>query len=152
MKKFLGRIYEKLFRINDTPQKIAQGFGLGVFLGIMPGLGPVAALFLAMAFKVNRAAALIGSLLTNGWFSLVTFVLSIKIGSAIMKIEWRQEYENFLFAVKNFHWQSLFDASVFKILLPAFIGYLVIAACAGAVVYFVAWIIAQRIGREKSKS
>lgn len=43
-------IYLKLFQINDTPQRIALGVGLGVFTGIIPGAGPIAALFLAMLF------------------------------------------------------------------------------------------------------
>lgn len=48
--RLLKLIYIKLFRINDTPQKIAQGFGLGVFLGILPGTGPIAAAVSGFSF------------------------------------------------------------------------------------------------------
>jgi len=68
MNKFRGffqLLYLKLIKINDTPQKIAFGFGLGVFSGIFPGTGPLAALFLALILRANRASALLGSLLTN---------------------------------------------------------------------------------------
>ena len=80
--------YERLFKINDSPQKIALGLGLGVFAGILPGTGPLAALFLAFIFRANRASALLGSLATNTWISFVTFVLAIKIGSAILEVSW----------------------------------------------------------------
>lgn len=40
-------VYFKLHRINDSPMKIAAGFGLGVFVGVMPGMGPVVAFALA---------------------------------------------------------------------------------------------------------
>ena len=73
IREYLRLILAKLFNINDTPHKIALGLGLGVFAGILPGTGPIAAIFLALAFRANRASALLGSLLTNTWLSLVTF-------------------------------------------------------------------------------
>ncbi|PIR13657.1 MAG: hypothetical protein COV50_05635, partial [Flavobacteriales bacterium CG11_big_fil_rev_8_21_14_0_20_35_7] len=63
--------------MNDTPQRIALGLGLGSALGMLPGTGPLAALFLAVVFKVNRASAFLGSLATNIWLSLVTFLLAL---------------------------------------------------------------------------
>lgn len=95
-------IYTKLFRINDSPQKIALGFGLGIFLGILPGTGPVAALFLALLFRVNRASALLGCLLTNTWLSIVSFLFSIKVGSAIMRLDWHHVQDDYLQTLKNF--------------------------------------------------
>jgi len=76
--RFLKIIYRKLVIINDTPQKIAQGFGLGVFLGVLPFFGPIAALVLSSLFRMNKAAAILASLLTNSWISVVTFLLSVK--------------------------------------------------------------------------
>ena len=72
-------LYLKLFRINDTPLKIALGFGLGVFLGVMPGVGPVVALLLAFIFRINRASALLGSLLFNTWSGIISLLLAIEI-------------------------------------------------------------------------
>ena len=72
MFKLLQFLFDKLFKINDTPQKIALGFGLGVFAGIFPGTGPVAAILLAYVFRANRASALFGSLFTNTWLNSVS--------------------------------------------------------------------------------
>lgn len=141
----IKEIYVKLFRINDSPHKIALGLGLGVFVGILPGTGLIAALFLAFIFKANRAAALAGSMATNTWLSIATFLLSIKVGSAIMKLNWRDAYANCLFFLKDFQWANLFKASILKLALPLIIGYIVISAGLGLAVYVVTFLIIKGI-------
>lgn len=128
-------IYAKIFNINDTPQKISGGLGLGVFLGIIPGLGPIASLVLASMLRLNRASALLGSLLTNTWLSIITFFLSVKIGSAILKVQWQDIYYNWFVLLRDFHWLNLFKASALKVMLPVIVGYLVIGFALGFLVY-----------------
>jgi len=115
---FFSVLYIKLFNINDTPQKISLGLALGVALGIIPGTGPLAALFLSIFLRANRASALLGSLITNTWFSLVTFLLALRLGSAIFNIslealryEWRELFN-------DFHLGYLLKSSFLKVLLP----------------------------------
>ncbi len=133
--KFIKLFIQKLFLINDTPQKIALGAGLGVFVGIMPGMGPLIALFLAFIFRVNRASAVIGSLITNTWLSIVIFILSVKIGSAIMNLDWRTIYYQWISLLRHFHWGNLFKTSLLETLLPIAIGYLILSLIAGVIVY-----------------
>lgn len=135
--RFPRLLYLKLFLINDTAQRIALGLGLGVFLGILPGTGPIAALFLAYLLRVNRAAALLGSLLTNTWLSIATFLLSIKLGSLIMGLSWKGVQSEWFAFWKDFHWLHLFKLSVLKIILPVLIGYLIVAFCLGLIVYLI---------------
>ncbi len=137
----LKTVYQKLFKINDTPQKIAAGFGVGIFTGILPGTGPIAALFLALLFRVNRASALLGSLLTNTWLSLVTFILSVKVGSVIMNVDWRATRCQWRALLSNFHWKYLFTQSALKIALPVAIGYFLISLTLGLLAYAVALVL-----------
>ena len=137
-------LYEKLFKINDTPQRVAIGFGLGVFAGILPGTGPLAALFLAFVFRVNRASALCASLLTNTWLSLVTFLLAIKIGSAIFMISWQSLQQDWSLAIKHWHWQDLFSLPVLRIILPVATGYCVISLGLGLISYIALLIILKK--------
>jgi len=141
MLEALKKLYIKIFRIHDTPQKIALGLGLGVFTGLVPTIGPLTALFLAFIFRANRASALLGSLLTNTWLSLLTLLLSIKVGSVIMRVEWLEVYKNWGLVLKDFHWAHLFKLSIFKIILPVIVGYLAIALCLGLLTYLAALII-----------
>lgn len=141
-------IYIKLFRINDKPQKVAQGLGLGVFLGIIPGTGPIAALFFASALQLNRASALLGSLLTNTWLSIVTFPLSIKVGSAILKVRWQDVYNDWFSFLKEFRWSYIFKLSILKIILPVIVGYFLVAFCLGFLVYLISLIVLTQIRYE----
>lgn len=136
--RLLKALYYKLFRTNDSAQKKALGLGIGVFTGILPGTGPLAALFLASILRLNRATALLGSLVTNTWLSFITFLLAIKLGSAILHIDWQMVRENYAACIKDFHFADLFKLSVIRILAPLGIGYLVIAAGLGILVYLAA--------------
>jgi hypothetical protein len=135
LSRFLKLVYLKIFRINDTPQKIALGFGLGVFAGIMPGIGPLAALTLSIILRVNRASALLGSFLTNTWLSLVTFLLSIKIGSCLIGVPWQEVQQQWMGIFKDFHWQDLLRLTALEIILPVLLGYLFIAFILALMVY-----------------
>lgn len=141
IQQFFNLLYTKLFGINDTPQRIALGFGLGVFLGNFPGTGPIAALFLAWALRLNRASALLGALLTNTWISFITFILSIKAGSFIMQTDWQDLLQNWLRFLKGFHWLDLLKLSVLKIILPVIFGYLVVSLFLGFIAYLMVLII-----------
>ncbi|OGX27923.1 MAG: hypothetical protein A2787_00575 [Omnitrophica WOR_2 bacterium RIFCSPHIGHO2_01_FULL_48_9] len=131
-------LYEKLVKINDTPQKIALGFGLGVFAGILPGTGPVASLVLAVIFRVNRVAALTGSLLTNTWLSFVTFLFAVKVGSWVTGAQWSEVQESVKTLWQDFRWENLFDVSVMRIFYPLIVGYVLIGLTLGLVTYFLA--------------
>lgn len=141
LKGLLNLFYRKLFRINDTPHKIALGMGIGVFSGILPGTGPIAALFLALILRANRAAALLGSLLTNTWLSIVTFLLAIRAGSAIMRVDWQVIRDNWWVFLRDFHWGNLLKLSILKVILPVIVGYLAVAICLGLAIYLITLIL-----------
>ncbi len=139
--RFFNLLYRKLVKINDTPQRIALGLGLGVTLGIIPGTGPLAALFLAFILKVNRASALLGSLLTNTWLSFVTFALAIKSGSLVLGLTLEEVYQDWNSFLIDFHWVELFKVSILKLILPVLLGYIIVAFCLGFAVYLITLII-----------
>ncbi len=150
---FINSLYQKLFKINDTPQKIALGLGLGVASGMFPGTGPLAALFLAFVFKVNRASALLGSLATNTWLSFVTFLLALRLGSAIFGVSWEVLRSETRSLFTDFHWDYLFKASFFKIVMPLLVGYILIALLFGVFVYLVSLIVVKKIkGGKKNET
>ncbi len=135
IRQFVLWLYRKLFRINDSPQRTALGFGLGVFLGVLPGAGPVAAVTLALIFKVNRAAALAGSLLTNTWLSVAAFLLSLKVGAFLTGSDWQVIKGQYSSLIKDFHFKELFNTAVLEIIFPLVVGYVVIGLAAGFLAY-----------------
>lgn len=149
LQRFLRLIYIKLVRINDSPLKIALGFGLGVFVGVMPAIGPIAAILLAFIFRVNRASALLGCILFNTWFGVIIFLLAVKTGSSLMGLSYNSVYEGWNLLIKNFHFSSLLKLSVYKILIPITIGYFVISLCLGILAFVVAFVVARQIKNRK---
>ena len=141
----LGRwwrfFYLKLFRINDSPQRIAIGFGLGVFLGVLPGTGPIAAFFVSVLLRVNRVSAVLGSLLTNTWISLVAFMAAIRVGAFVVRADWQNVRAAYLQVIKDFHWAGLFKVSVLKVLAPIVVGYFVVALCFAVLAYLLVLIL-----------
>ena len=142
---FFISIYEKLFKIDDTPQRIALGFGLGVFLGIFPGTGPIAAIFLAVLFHLNRAAALIGSLLTNTWSSIIVLVLAFQLGSLVMGAKWHDIAGDWSSFQRTFRWTELFKFSTSKVALPVIIGYILIGLVFGLFAYIITLIVIKKV-------
>ncbi len=82
--------YVRLVRINDSPQKIAWGLAVGVFLGVFPtfGLGTLVALALAIVFKFNRAAAILGSLIMNPLTTPFFWTASSVLGALLVNRDW----------------------------------------------------------------
>jgi len=152
VKRLAKVVYLKLFRINDSPLKIALGFGLGVFVGVMPGIGPVIALLLAFPLRVNRASAFLGSVLFNTWVGLIALLLAIKIGSAVTGLNYNDIYDGWNGLIKNFKWEKMFEVSVYDVLVPIGIGYLIIALTFAVVASVIVYMIARQIKMKKSKS
>ncbi len=139
--RFFKAVYLKLFRINDSPQKIAMGFGIGVFLGVLPFTGPIAALAMAFLLRVNRASALLGSILTNTWMSIPVFFFSARIGAFITGVKYQDLHSGWTLLVNGFRWEKLLDVGVYKVLLPILAGYAAVSLTIGIISYLLVFIV-----------
>ena len=139
MKVSLKFIYHQLVEINDTPHRKAMGLAIGVFCGIFPGTGPLAALAVSFVLKVNRAAALLGSLLTNTWLSLVTLGLAVKIGALIQGEDW----------------QKIQTGAILNALGSVILGFVIVGGLLAMGVYSIAFwtlILQEKAARHKKES
>lgn len=150
-KKLFELLYLKLVKANDTPQRLSLGLGIGVFSGILPGTGPVFALFLAWVLRLNRASALAGSLLTNTWLSIVVLLLSIKAGSAVFGLKWQDVYSGWSAFIRGFHWKLLLRSSLYQLILPVLTGYAIIALGLALAAYIIALICLTFINHPKNR-
>ena len=137
---FFG-LYAQMAKVNDTPQRIAIGIGVGVCLGIFPGTGPIAALTLAWIFRLNKAATLLGSVLTNTWLSFAAFVFALKIGCAIFGLEGTMVKEQASMLMHHFSWKALWDTSFINIVRPLLAGYAVVGLICGILAYGLTFIV-----------
>jgi uncharacterized protein (DUF2062 family) len=67
VKKYFRHTYYKVVRQSGTPQSIARGMAVGVFIGfVIPvGFQVVAALIMAVPLKANKLVAVIGTFGSN---------------------------------------------------------------------------------------
>ena len=141
---FFKNLYVQLVGINDSSFRIALGVGVGVFTGILPGLGPVASLAVAYVFRINKAAALLGCLLTNTWLSIVSFVLALKIGSALLGVRFTDIDQQAHHVMEHFSWKALLDVSMLNVLKPLLIGYAVVALLSAAIAFILTYVILEK--------
>lgn len=127
------------FLINDTPQKVAGGVALGVFLGIFPGEGVLSALFFAAIFRLNKLAATAGVLATNMWMTIAVLPLAAGVGSFIF----RENYSNLIHQFQTYRqFDTIKEALLFSVsvlydfALPLLVGFFIVAAAIASLFYF----------------
>lgn len=76
----------KLLSIADSPDRIAKGFALGSFIGMMPisGLQMLVSLSIATILKINRKAACIAVFNTNVFTGAFVFAFNYWLGSIML--------------------------------------------------------------------
>lgn len=77
---------QKIFKIDDSPEKIARGFALGTFIGMTPFIGiqlPIS-VSIAQIFKWNKFAAGVAVFNTNVFTGTFIFGINYLIGSALI--------------------------------------------------------------------
>src|SRR5207253_6468406 len=75
-----------LLHIDDTPERTAAAFALGVFIGFSPFLGLHTVLGIALAFllNLNRVAVLLGVYTNLPWFLGPYYAVATMAGAKIM--------------------------------------------------------------------
>jgi len=136
MKKRIRDYIKQFFLIDDTPHKVAGGAALGLFLGITPGEGVLATLFLAWLFRLNRLAALAGVLAVNMWTTVVALPVAAAIGGLIFRVSPNELSKDFHESLSLgpsylFSWNILRETA-----LPLLSGYVIFAGTIAATAYF----------------
>ena len=118
---------KQFFLIDDTPHKVAAGFALGVFWGIMPGEGVGMTLLTAYILRLNRLSATAGVLASNMWMTFVVLPFAVSVGGFIFRVSPE-------FLMNSFHetyglgWKYFFTETIFfKILTPFFVGFFIVS-------------------------
>jgi uncharacterized protein (DUF2062 family) len=127
---WLVRRLRLLLQVDDSPPRVALAFALGVFVSFSPFLGIHTGLSLTLAFlfRLNRVAILVGTWVNNPWTIAPVYTAGTLLGCAILGVSPAS-----LGAVD---WK-LHGRAFYEVLVPFFVGNLLIAAVAGVVTYFV---------------
>ncbi|MFA5776977.1 MAG: DUF2062 domain-containing protein [Parcubacteria group bacterium] len=136
----LKQFIKRFFLIDDTPQKVAGGAALGIFLGIFPGEGVLSALFFSAIFRLNKLSATAGVLATNMWTTFLVLPVAAVVGSFLFN----ENYSNLINRFYQYkHLETTKEALFFSLsifstaLLPLLVGFFIIAGTVSVGFYFI---------------
>jgi uncharacterized protein (DUF2062 family) len=145
---FFNKIIRPIFTINDTPQAIALGVSLGVFIGLTPTVGyqMILVLILGTLLRANRIIAVLLTWMSNPITAIPMYYGYYWVGCKLIGAE------NWTFSTFSPKLQAIWSgeegagfmariAGVFaklasEIGLPLFLGSLVIATLVSVPLYF----------------
>lgn len=137
MKSRLRRAVDGLLQLQDTPHRIALAFGLGIWIAFSPllGLHTVMALGAAFAFRLSRAALLLGAYVNNPWTIAPLYLAGTALGCALLgvstagleSIEWHHHglafYRHLIAHLRPYLW-------------PYVVGNTILGVVGGVAAYF----------------
>ncbi|HUL36124.1 MAG TPA: DUF2062 domain-containing protein [Thermodesulfobacteriota bacterium] len=153
-------LIRKLLRIEDTPERTALAFSIGVFLGFSPflGLHTLAGLAIAFLFGFNRVAILLGVWTNSPWWVVPFYMMATWIGMGVTGFRMESTTVKQIFQLggdrgfmSSISWSSV--TSQWGLLLSFLIGSLILCSLLGLVAYPLSlkWIRFYRLKKEKSK-
>ena len=79
-------LFKKLLHVEDTPERTALAYSIGIFLGFSPflGLHTLIALAIAFLFKLNRVAILLGAWSNTPWWIVPYYTIATWVGMLMM--------------------------------------------------------------------
>lgn len=119
----------RLMRLQDSPEQIARGMALGLFIGMTPtfGVQMILALFTAVLFRENKLAAIIGVWITNPVTAPFIYGLEYETGRILLglphpaiPIQFNYDF------LQQFGWQVILPLSLGSIIFgitAVFVGY-----------------------------
>ena len=127
--------FRQLLHLDDTPQRIAIAFALGIFIGFSPlfGLHTAMVFLFAWLLRLNTIALLLGSLIINPWTFGPLLGSCLWVGlklygmkRTIPPLDWQQlTWMNFMTQLKPY-------------LIPFVIGTTLVGIVASVASYFLA--------------
>ena len=119
-------LFKKALTTNDSPHKLAMGFALAVFWGVMPtfGFAIVFSLPTAVLLRANKVTAVIGTFVSNPFTTPFFYAFSYKMGSFILDLN-PLPFSWDIFKIENILniSKSLLVGSIIFATIMAFISY-----------------------------
>jgi uncharacterized protein len=119
----------RFLRLQGTPDEIAKGFALGVFIAMTPTIGfqMIIAVFIAFLLRENKIAAALGVWVSNPITAPFIYAFQYETGRIILGMERARLPREFtLEAISNLGWE---------VLLPLCLGSLIFGFLCAALSY-----------------
>jgi uncharacterized protein (DUF2062 family) len=153
-------LVKKLLHIEDTPQRTALAYSIGIFLGFSPflGLHTLMGLAIAFLFGLNRVAILLGVWTNTPWWIVPFYMSATWVGmwATGFRIDWTTLKEIFQLGMDRGFMSSNFWGGVtsqWGLLLSFLVGSFILCTLLSVIAYPLSlkWIKFYRRKRGKSK-
>lgn len=135
-----------LFQLNDSPNKLALAFAVGMFIAFSPtiGLHTISCLVFAWMFRLNKLAVFTAAFVNNPWTMVPLYGFCLWFGMKITggdmttpHIAWNElSFRNAYFILKPYLW-------------PFVAGTLILGVVAAIVSYFLIYLAVKRFRKIK---
>jgi hypothetical protein len=135
-------LIKKLLQIEDTPERTALAYSIGIFLGFSPFLGfhTLCGIAIAFLFRLNRVAILLGVWSNTPWWLVPYYMIATWVGMWVMRFQIEKAAIKEIFRlgidqgfIGSDFWSRI--ASQWGLLLSFVIGSLILAALLSLVAY-----------------
>lgn len=136
------RVYCKIVKQEGTPESLAMGAAIGLFIGFAMPMGGqmITAIPLAFLLKGNKALAVMGTMVTNPYTSTFIYPAQCWLG-AIMTgnpLDIAEISDKFKDLFANPHWSALFELGE-ELLVPFFVGGGALAIATSIPTYYIVY-------------
>ena len=138
--KKLKKILTDLVKQNSTPEEIALGAAVGIFIGFSPWYGIQIYIALVCAYLIRRAnkVAVVAGAQIN-WLAPLYYPFEYKLGLVLLR---KQGLTLTIETFRSLTWRKILNSinldTAADILWPLFIGSLVFGAIGSVITYFIA--------------
>jgi uncharacterized protein (DUF2062 family) len=146
--------FRTIFKVKDTPHRIALAFAIGVFLGISPflGLHYIGGFAIAWLVGLNKLVTLVGVSVNNPWTIVPISSFCVWIGAKLIgikqilpEVEWESiTLMNILGKFSDFHNFIEMVKQLWPLIASFFVGSLLIGSISAVASYFIIQIIMAR--------
>jgi hypothetical protein len=133
--------FRTIFKVKDSPHRIALAFAIGVFWGMSPLLGfhTIGAFLTAWIFSLNRLVAIAGVCVGNPWTLVPIYTFCLWLGAKLTGMKQ---------IIPDINWNDIsFIYLLTKLqylLKPFIVGSTIVATIAGIASYFIIHILIKR--------
>lgn len=146
MKRYTRDRIKSIFKLEDSPKRIASAFSLGIFIAFSPAIGlhTISCFFFAWLFRLNKLVVFTAAFINNPWTIVPMYGFCLWLGVKITGSE---------ITTPQIAWNELTAASAYLILKPYFwsfiAGTLVVGVAAAIISYFfIYWVVVRYRNKE----
>lgn len=137
--------FRALLQLEDTPNRVALAFGIGIFIAFFPILGihTALALLVAVVFRLSKVAILTGAWTNNPWTIGPMFITGTLVGCELLGVS-ADGLHGMDWSLRGQAFYEAFFESLRPLVLPFLLGNLLVGLVVGAAAYLVLRVVLEK--------